>query len=147
MSRPPQAEAHILGPATTTKEVKEALAELDELLPSLAAAPPARSLRARALLRLLRQSLLASPEVFESIPQNPGGRLQGVTARVVCVEEAFASQTKKGKLVHSGKWARPCASNRNSAAVAQAVVVMQANVLVASINEANKALSDHAREA
>lgn len=53
----------------------------------------------------------------------------------------------KGNLVHSKKWARPCASSRNSAAVAQAVVVMQANVLVASINEANKALSDHAREA
>lgn len=64
MSRPPQAEAQTLGPATTTKEVEEALAELEELLPSLAAAPPARALRAHALLRLLRQNLVASPTVY-----------------------------------------------------------------------------------
>jgi len=47
-------EAQILEGATGAEALKVALAELDKLLPSLAAAPPAFSLRAHALLRLGR---------------------------------------------------------------------------------------------
>jgi len=66
-------EAQILEGATGAEALKVALAELDKLLPSLAAAPPAFSLRAHALLRLGRcaQYFVPLPRVGRHVIASP----------------------------------------------------------------------------